>query len=119
MNMKMVLLVGSASRSALAARLTALSGEMAGLAAVVACLGSTIISARRAIAATIVISAGRSSISAGIIFATLLAELDGDALAIKVLVVKFLNCSLGILLVLVLAEGVGTLLVLVSFRTIP
>lgn len=115
----MVLLVGSASRSALAARLTALSGEVAGLAAVVACLGSTIISARRAIAATIVISAGRTSISARIIFATLLAELDGDALAIKVLVVKFLNCSLGILLVLVLAEGVGTLLVLVSFRTIP
>ena len=115
----MVLLVGSASRSALAARLTALSGEVAGLAAVVACLGSTIISARRAIAATIVISAGRTSISAGIIFATLLAELDGDALAIKVLVVKFLNCSLGILLILVLAEGVGTLLVLDSFRTIP
>jgi hypothetical protein len=92
---------------------------VAWLAAVVACLGSTIISTRRAITTTIVISAGRASISARIILATLLAELDGDALAIKVLIVKFLNCSLGILLILVLAEGVGTLFVLVSSTTIP
>ena len=93
---------------------------MTGLAAVVACLGSTIVSARRTIAATIVISAGRASISASIILATLLAELDGDALAIKVLVVKLLDCCLSILLILVLAEGVGALFYIIeSTKTIP
>jgi hypothetical protein len=48
---------------------------MAGLVAVVAGLGGTIVSAGRA-ATAIVISAGWASVGGGIILATLLAELN-------------------------------------------
>jgi len=81
---------------------------MAGLVAVEAVFGSSVVSAGRA-ATTVVISARRTTIGAGVVLSALLAELDRDALAIEFSIVELLDGSLCILLILVLHKSEGSL----------
>lgn len=108
---KKVLLVGSASG---ASALAALSGEVAGLLAVVADLraAGVAVSSGRAAAVSVVASVGAAvgpAVLGGVVLLRLLAELDGDARAADVAVVQLLDGLVGVLLVLVVDEGVISL----------
>ena len=106
----MFLLVGSAAGTS---ALAALSGEVTGLLAVVADLwGATVtVSSGRAAASveTAIASAIGPSVLGGVVSIALFAELNGDALASELPLVKLLDRLICLLLILVINEGVVAL----------
>lgn len=87
---------------------------MAGLLAIVAHLGATrvTVSSGRATAVSVestVAAAVGSAVLGGVVLLRLLGELNGDAGAAKIGIVQFLDCLIGILLILVINEGVISL----------
>lgn len=87
---------------------------MTRLLAIVADLGSAgvAVSSGRAAAAAISVESvatAWSAVFSSVILLRLLAELNGDARSIEITIVQFLDCLVGIFLVLVVNEGVISL----------
>ena len=114
----MCLLVGSAPGTS---ALAALSREVARLLTVVADLGAAgvAVASGRATAVSVeaasVTTAVGSAVLRRVVLLRLLAELHRDARTAEVTVVQLLNCLVGVLLILVIYEGVVALNNIVSF----